>query len=257
MGESESYSELSPDDTQTGGEAESSSQLENNADYRIANFGKIYDQIKSGQAVDIGIFGEVCLEIDEEKLGLEKVNLEYLQQAWEKQKESWTKQCQEADIKLDPFLVFKYYLIQRKAFQVLGKAIELEGPRRQRQIEHHNKVKLSEMRGLAMCSEYAALIAYMAQKIGEPAHLIIGMTPTGDEQWREGHAYVYIDGENIILDGVMARSDNEFPCIMVPENGGTLVDMENGFDINATRIGTNFKRIYGLDAGGFGVTIKE
>ncbi len=83
---------------------------------------------------------------------------------------------------------------------------------------------------------------------------------TGQEEeddWREAHAFVYIDEENIILDGVLAETDNEIPCIMVPKNGETLKDLEAGYDIEATQIRTNFKRIYGLGAGGFGKNLRD
>ncbi len=146
----------------------------NKAEFRDVHFGKIYDHLSPNQDIDTSFFGGIYLEIDEENLGLERVNLNNLQTAWEKSKDAWIPWFQELGIKMDPFTVFKYYNIQKKAFQLLGKATENEETRRGKQIQIANKVKLSETKNLAMCSEYATLIAYLAQKVGDSAHLIAG-----------------------------------------------------------------------------------
>lgn len=121
--------------------------------------------------------------------------------------------------------------------------------------EMGDRVKLSETKGHAMCSEYAILSTYIAQKLGEPAHLIIGAAAEIDEdpKWREAHAYVWVDGINTIFDSVLTQCDKEYPALMKPTTPATLVTLEDGRDIEARRIGSNFSRFYGLEAGGFGV----
>lgn len=58
---------------------------------------------------------------------------------------------------------------------------------------------------------------------------------------------------NSIFDSVLAQSENEYPALMKPTTLATLATLEDGKDIEAIRIGSNFSRIYGLEAGGFGV----
>ncbi|MCL4354281.1 MAG: hypothetical protein M1444_03150 [Patescibacteria group bacterium] len=223
--------------------------------FRDLHFGRIYDKLLPNQPIDIAVLGKITIEIDEENLGLEKVNLDNLQKGWERDREGFTKHCAELGIPLDPFTVYKYYQIQRKAFQVLGKPIENQALRTQRQRELGDKCKLSKMKGVAMCSEYAILSTYIAQKIGEPAHLIVGTVLTGDEQWREAHAYGWVDGINAVFDSVQAQSDGEYPAMMMPTNPATLRTLEDGIDIEAKRIGSTTTATYGLEAGGFGATL--
>ncbi len=230
---------------------------EKKAAYREVQFGKIYEALTPNSEVDISAHGGIYIEIDVDNLDLEKVSQESLAAMWKKNKNQWTEQCKKLGIELDPYVVFKYYNIQRKVFSVLGKPTENAGARRQQQIAANEHVKLSEMKDNAMCSEYATLAAYIAQKIGEPVKLIVGSVLIGEEKWREAHAYVWIEGENIILDAVQAQQVGEYPALMVPENGETLQDMEAGFDINAKRIGTQVSAVYGLEAGGFGAKYKE
>ena len=127
--------------------------------------------------------------------------------------------------------------------------------RRKAQMEKDDKVKLSETKGNAMCSEYAILSAYIAQKIGEKVHLVVGsaVEASDKDKWRESHAYVWVDGLNMAFDSVLAQQDNEFPTLMTPKAPATLSSLEEGQDIEATRIGSTFTRYYGLEAGGFGV----
>jgi hypothetical protein len=231
--------------------------VQKKAEYREAQFGKIYEVLSPNSEVDISAHGGIFIEIDVDNLDLEKVSKESLAAAWEKNRDKWTEQCKNLGITLDPYTVFKYYNIQRKVFSVLGKPTENQGARRERMVAANDRVKLSEMKDNAMCSEYATLATYIAQKIGESAKLIVGSVLIGDEQWREAHAYVWIEGENIILDAVQAQQLGEFPALMIPENGVTLQDMERGFDIRAKRIGIDFSVIYGLEAGGFGAKLKE
>ncbi len=223
--------------------------------YRDVHYGRIYDTLIPNQPIDIAVLSKVTVEIDEENLGLERVNLDNLQKGWELDKELFTKHCEESGISLDPFTVYKYYQIQRKVFQILGKPIENKTLRDKRQLELSDKCKLSEMKGVAMCSEYAILAAYIAQKIGEPAHLIIGSVLTGDNQWRESHAYIWIEGINAIFDSVQTQNPDEYPALMIPTSPTTLKTLEDGFDIEAKRIGTSITKIYGLEAGGFGAIL--
>jgi len=224
------------------------------APYRSIQFGKVYDELQDGQAVNIAALGNIFVEIDEANLGLERVTLENLQKGWEAQSESFTQGLKERGIEADPFTVFKWYQIQRKAFQTLGEPNLNAGERNRRFIEQSDRVKLSETKGFAMCSEYAILSAYMAQKIGEPAHLIIGAAiPNDQEQWREAHAFVWADGLNAVFDSVQAQSDNEYPALMIPKTPVTFEALEAGLDVEAKRIGTDFTAHYGLAAGGFGV----
>ena len=224
------------------------------APYRLIQNGKVYDELQDGQAVNIAALGNIFVEIDEENLGLERVTLENLQKGWETQAEQFTEGLKEHGIEADPFTVFKWYQIQRKVFQTLGEPNQNAGERNRRFIEQQDRVKLSETKGFAMCSEYAILSAYMAQKIGEPAHVIIGASVTGqDDQWREAHAFVWLDGLNAVFDSVQAQSDKEYPALMIPKTPVGFDVLEAGMDIEATRIGTNFSAHYGLEAGGFGV----
>lgn len=224
------------------------------APYRLIQNGKVYDELKDGQAVNIAAFGNIFVEIDEENLGLDKVSLESLQKGWEAQGESFTKGLQERGIETDPFTVFKWYQIQRKVFNTLGTPNVNAGERNRRFIEQNDRVKLSETKGFAMCSEYAILSALIAQKIGEPAHVVIGAAVTGqDDQWREAHAFVWVDGLNAVFDSVQAQSDNEYPALMIPKTPVGFDALEAGMDIEGQRLGTDFTAHYGLEAGGFGV----
>lgn len=225
------------------------------APYREVQYGKIYDHLEPNQAINIAAFGNIGIEIDEENLGLERISMENLQKGWERDKEGFEKHCKELGIELDPFEVYKYYQIQRKVFQVLGQPTQNAAARSRRFAEMGNKVKLSETKGNAMCSEYAILSTYIAQKIGEPAHLIIGSAAedSDTDKWREAHAYVWNDRTNSVFDSVLAQSDNEYPALMRPTTPSTLNTLENGHDVQARRIGSNFTRFYGLEAGGFGV----
>lgn len=232
---------------------------EKRAAFRRAQFGMIYDKLEPHQDIDISAFGGIHLEIDEENLGLEKVSIENLREAWEGQHQSWEAQCRELGIKVDPFTVFKYFHIQRKAFRILGESIRNEGERANEFRKKNMRSKLSETKGLAMCSEYAILCTYIAQKLGDDVNLIIGSAIIDDaeEKWRYAHAFCYDKSNDFIFDPVLAESDSEWPAIMVPTNEGILYDMESGYDIRATRIGTNFERIYGLEAGGFGAKFND
>lgn len=225
------------------------------APYRRAQYGKIYDHLLPHQSINIAILGNVGIEIDEENLGLEKVSKENLQKGWKVDQELFAKHCKELGIDLDPFEVFKYFNIQKKVFQVLGESVQNPAVRNERFKERKDRLKLSETKGNAMCSEYAILSTYIAQKIGEPAHLVIGSATEAKDtsEWREAHAYVWIDGMNVIFDSVLAQNDNEYPALMIPTTPTTLATLEAGKDVKARRIGSNFARIYGLEAGGFGV----
>ena len=224
------------------------------APYRTIQFGKVYDELRDGQAVNIAALGNVFVEIDEQNLGLEKVTLENLEKGWESQRESFTTHLKEHGNETDPFTVFKWYQIQKKVFQTLGEPNVNAGERNRRFIEQDNRVKLSETKGFAMCSEYAILSAFIAQKIGEPAHVVIGAVVAGqDDQWREAHAFVWIDGLNAVLDSVQAQSDIEYPALMIPKTPVGFEALETGKDIEGQRIGTNLTAHYGLEAGGFGV----
>ncbi len=224
------------------------------APYEWIQGGKVYDELRDGQAVNIAALGNIFIQIDEENLDLERVTLENLEKAWKTQSQSFTEGIQERGIEADPFTVFKWYQIQRKVFQTLGEPNLNAGERNRRFIEQKDQVKLSETKGYAMCSEYAILSAYIAQKIGEPAHLIIGTgIPNDQEQWREAHAFVWVDGLNAVFDSVQAQTDNEYPALMLPKTPVTFEALEAGLDIEGQRIGTDFTTHYGLEAGGFGV----
>lgn len=223
--------------------------------HRHVQYGKVYDHLEPGQRINIAALGNIFIEIDEENLDLGRISPENLNKGWERDSGWFTQRCKDLGLGVDPYEVYKYYQIQRKTFQVLGKPAENVGMRRKTQLEKNDQVKLSETKGHAMCSEYAILSAYIAQKIGERIHLVIGSAvQTSDEdQWREAHAYVWVDGLNMVLDSVLARQDNEFPALMVPNVASTLSVLEEGHDIEATRVGSIFTRYYGLEAGGFGV----
>jgi hypothetical protein len=224
------------------------------APYRLIQDGKVYDELQDGQTVNIAAFGKILVEIDEENLGLEHVTLENLEKGWETQAKTFTKGLQDNGIETDPFTVFKWYQIQRKVFQTLGEPNLNAGERNRRFIEQSDRVKLSETKGLAMCSEYAILSTYMAQKIGETVHLIIGAAVGNDQdQWREAHAYLWADGLNAVFDSVQAETDTEYPAIMIPKTPVTFEALEAGLDVEGRRIGTDFTVHYGLQAGGFGV----
>ena len=223
--------------------------------FRDVQYGRIYDRLEPGQAINIAAFGNISIEIDDENLGLERISLENLQKGWERDKEAFIAHCNELGIEVDPFEVYKYYQIQRKVFQALGQPIQTAIARTKRFDEMGNRVKLSETKGFAMCSEYAILATYIAQKIGEPVHLVIGSAvETHDEdKWREAHAYVWVDSLNAAFDCVLTSDDKEYPAIMKPVRPATLSTLEEGKDVEAQRIGSNFVRFYGMQAGGFGV----
>lgn len=224
------------------------------APYRHIQDGKVYGELQDGQAVNIAALGNIFVEIDEKNLGLERVTLENLQKGWETQAEQFIEDLQEHGIEADPFTVFKWFQIQRKVFQTLGEPNLNAGERNRHFIEQHDRVKLSETKGFAMCSEYAILSAYIAQKIGEPVHLIVGsLTPGDQEQWREAHAYVWVDGLNAIFDAVQAQTAGDDPALMIPKAPVDFSAFEAGMDIEGTRIGTDLTAYYGLQAGGFGV----
>lgn len=224
------------------------------APYRLVQYGKVYDKLEDGQTVNIAAYGNIAVQIDEENLDLKRVSPESLEKAWEVQGESFTKGLEERGITEDPFTVFKWQQIQSKVFRTLGEPNVNKGERNRRFIEHNNIVKLSETKGFAMCSEYAILSAYIAQKIGEPAYVLIGAAVTDNqEQWREAHAFVWVDGLNAVFDSVQAQSANEYPALMIPKTPVSFDAFESGMDIEGKRIGTDFTVHYGLEAGGFGV----
>lgn len=225
------------------------------APYRHAQYGKVFDHLEPGQRINIAAFGNISIEIDEENLDLGRISTENLKKGWERDSGWFTQKCKELEVELDPFEAYKYYQIQRKTFQVLGKPAESVGMRRKAQMDKDDKVKLSEMKGTAMCSEYAILSAYIAQKIGEKVHLVVGSAVEAfdKDKWREAHAYVWVDDLKMAFDSVLAQQDNEFPALMTPKTPTTLARLEEGHDIEATRLGSNFSRYYGLEAGGFGV----
>lgn len=225
------------------------------APFRDVQYGRIYDHLQPNQGINIAALGNILIEIDEDNLGLERISMENLQRGWERDREEFARHCAELGIDIDPFEVYKYYQIQRKVFQVLGQPTQNTTARNNRFKEMGDRVKLSETKGNAMCSEYAILSTYIAQKIGEPAHLIVGAAAeAGDEhKWREAHAYVWVDGLGAVFDSVLAQGDNEYPALMKPTTPATLATLESGKDIEAKRIGSNFTRYYGLEAGGFGL----
>ena len=125
--------------------------------FRVVQFGRIYDKVEPHKLINIAAFGNINLEIDDENLGLERISMDNLLKGWEKEKEGFSRRCKENGIDLDPFTVYKYYQIQRKVFQVLGKPIESAGARNKRLNELGDNVPLSQTKGHAMCSEYAIL----------------------------------------------------------------------------------------------------
>lgn len=223
--------------------------------FRDVQYGRVYDHLGPNQGINIAAFGTITIEIDEENLGLERISTENLQRGWERDREEFTRHCAELGIDIDPFEVYKYYQIQRKVFQVLGQPTQNTTARSSRFSKIGDRVKLSETKGNAMCSEYAILSTYIAQKIGEPVHLIVGAAAEANDEhrWREAHAYVWIDGLNAVFDSVLTQGDSEYPALMKPTKPATLATLESGKDIKAKRIGSNFIRFYGLEAGGFGV----
>ena len=223
--------------------------------YRDVQNGRIYDHVEPGQAINIAAFGNISLIIDEENLELEKISLENLQKGWERDKVGFVSHSKELGIEIDPFEVYKYYQIQRKVFQVLGQPIQSAVARTKRFDEMGHRAKLSETKGFAMCSEYAILAAYIAQKIGESVHLIIGSAVESydEDKWREAHAYLWLDSLHAVFDCVLTSSDKEYPAIMIPAQPATLSTLEAGLDVEAQRIGSNLARFYGMEAGGFGV----
>lgn len=235
--------------------AETASSDSVEAPYRDVQYGRIYDKLELNQGINIAAFGNVILEIDEANLGLDRISIQSLQKGWERDKDWFTKHTKELGIDLDPFEVYKYYQIQRKVAQVLGQPTQNATARSNRLREMGDRVRLSDTKGHAMCSEYAILSAFIAQKIGEPAHLIVGSaTESNDsDKWREAHAYVWVDGLNIIFDSILAQSDKEYPALMRPTTPATLATLEEGKDIIARRVGSDLLRYYGLEAGGFGV----
>ena len=74
-----------------------------------------------------------------------------------------------------------------------------------------------------------------------------------EDKWREAHAYVWVDSLNAAFDCVLTSDDKEYPAIMKPVRPATLSTLEEGKDVEAQRIGSNFVRFYGMQAGGFGV----
>ncbi len=223
--------------------------------FRDIQYGRIYDRLYPNQTINIAAFGDISILIDEANLGLERVSLESLHKGWEKDKEIFSAHCVKLGIDIEPFEVYKYQRIQSKTLQVLGPSIQNVGLRNKRFHDMGDKVNLSETKGFAMCSEYAILSTFIAQKIGEPARLIIGSAvETNDKlKWRESHAFGWIDGLNCVFDSVLASSDREYPAIMQPTISTALEVLESGKDIKAKRIGSNFYRFYGLEAGGFGI----
>ncbi len=229
----------------------------NEAPFRNVHFGRIYDHLEPNQLINIAAFVDLDIEIDEENLELERISMENLLKGWERDQERFVKHCAELGIDLDPFEVYKYYQIQRKVFQVLGKPIQNAAARSRRFSEMGDKIKLSQTKGYAMCSEYAILSTFIAQKIGEPVHLIIGsvVDEASVDNWREPHAYVWSVRTNTIFDSSLAQNENEYPAIMRPTVPATLAALEAGYDLQAKRVGSKLTRIYGLEPGGFGVKL--
>jgi len=108
-----------------------------------------------------------------------------------------------------------------------------------------------------MCSELATLAAFIAEKIGWKVKFVIGSVITGQDNWREAHAYVWLDDLGAILDLTAVTDINELPAIFMPTDGTTWNDMTQGSDATCKRIGTNHQEVFGLEAGGFGIRTKE
>lgn len=225
------------------------------ASFRDVHYGRIYDHLEPGKRINIAALGNISITIDEENLDLGRVSIENLKKGWEVDSRWFTQRCEELGINEDPFEIYKYYQIQRKVVQVLGKPVESVGIRRKSQMENNDDMQLSQTKDKAMCSEYAILSTYIAQKIGEDARLVIGsvVESSDKEQWREAHAYVWVGGLNLIFDSVIAQSDSEFPALMRPKSSSSISTLEEGKDIEAIRLGSTFARYYGLEAGGFGI----
>jgi hypothetical protein len=225
------------------------------APHRFVLGSRVYDELQGGQSVNIAAFGNIYVEMDEENLGLERVTLGNLQKGWEAQGGEFTKGLHQSGIEVDPFTAYKWYQIQRKVVQTLGPPSQDIARQREQRNNHRVRFKLSEARGQAVCAEYATLSALIAQKIGEPAHLVIGSVVNEDDLdgWRAAHAFVWLDGLNAVFDSVQAQTDNEYPAIMLPKTPVNFDALEAGKDIAGQRLGTDFTLHYGLQAGGFGI----
>jgi hypothetical protein len=217
------------------------------------HYGYYYDKLEPHRPINIAAFGEISLVIDEENLGLEKVSLESLKSAYEQVKPKWEALVEKHKLTVDPFTLFGLYHIQRKVITVLGPTTEEISKRKKLLIDLDSKVNLSQMKNLATCSELAALAAFIAQKIGWEARLVIGSAVVGEEQWREAHAFVWLDNIPGILDLTAVEDKRELLPLYIPEQQAGWHDFEAGRDIKATRIGTNRSEFYGVEAGGFGV----
>jgi hypothetical protein len=109
------------------------------------------------------------------------------------------------------------------------------------------------MENLSACSELATLAAFIAQKIGWEAKLVIGSIVVGEEQWREAHAFVWLDDIPGILDLATVEDKGKLSSLYIPEEGTGWHDFEAGRDIKAKQICTNRSEFYGVEPGGFGV----
>jgi hypothetical protein len=225
--------------------------------YHEIHHGKVYDMLEADRKINIAAFGDIHITIDEQNLSLEKLTSERLTEVWEKNKETWKTYCKNANITLEPFEVYKYYCIQRKVLSVLGLVTNDITKRNNLLLSKNHNPTLSEMKGLSMCSEVSILACYIAQKLGEQARLVIGSVILPDsDNWREAHAYVWLERLNTILDITAASSADELPALMIPTHAETFDALENGYDVECQRLGTSTKAIYGLEAGGFNYEIQ-
>ena len=205
----------------------------------VQHGGKVYDKLVPGGSIDIGILGKVKQVLDVENLGLEKVTNESLNKQWESQKRAWTKQCEELGIDIDPFDVFTIFLVQEKAIKVLGhpeNTKQMERTIRMMNQSKEGSVRLSDMKGVALCSEFALLETYMLQTLGVSAHLISGAFVNPETQYRDPHMYTWIGGGvNAVLEGTLAR-EGEYPALMKPIKPTTLHTLEAGHEIACKRV---------------------
>lgn len=207
--------------------------------FRKIGLGKIYDILVAGQSVEIGTISKVHLILDEENLGLEKVTRESLDKGWERNKKAWIQHCADLEIPIDPFMVYSLNRVETKAVDVLGSPKDTKPMERVLRMMSKSKdesIRLSDMKGAALCSEFALLEAYMLQKLGFSANLVAGAIYNPDTQYNEGHMYTWVgSGINGILEGTLASKD-ENPALMLPIVPATLESLETGQLITCKRM---------------------
>lgn len=187
------------------------------------------DRLENGQDLPVGgsIFSDeltTMLTLDFDRFNGQLDNYRSPQKTselYEQNRQAVTDWLSQVGSRIDPYLFFVANTVQRKVQAVLDVKPESPPSGLERRVKFKdNRAKLTDLRGIAMCAEQAALGQYLLQTVlqeGYSSSYMGGVETENPQQGLSDHAFIVVKdpkSKTYIFDIARPRSGNNLPRVL-------------------------------------------